>query len=271
MSAKPLKESPPLLASFADDRDIGSRENQEDFALCSPVGTASGPCAEVICALADGMGGHAGGEIASRVAVSAFVRVLKSAHPESGQEYLAMVNAAQTADAALYRRLLSEPEELRSMGCTLCSAWIKNGKLFFLNVGDSLVFLMRDKRLYLLNHRHNHREDMRRRAFYEGLDWGEVSRQESVVRYGARITSYLGGRGIDQADCPAEPIQLQAGDTVLLASDGLLTLSEREIAEALLPAPGRSIHGDAEHILECVLSKKAPKQDNVSVVVIRMA
>lgn len=270
MAAK-TKTTSPLSAFFADDRDIGSRENQEDFALCSPVGAASGPCSEVICALADGMGGHAGGEIASRVAVSAFVRVLKSAHYEEGKEYLAMINAAQTADSALYRRLLSEPEELRSMGCTLCSAWIKNGKLFFLNVGDSLIFLMRDKRLYLLNHRHNYREDMRRRAFYEGLDWAEISRQDAVVRYGSRITAYLGGRGIEQADCPAQPIELLAGDTVLLASDGLLTLTEREIAEALLPVPGRDIKGDAEHVLECVLSKKAPKQDNVSVVLIRMA
>lgn len=270
MTAKNKQDSP-LLASFADDRDIGSRENQEDYALCSAVGCVDNPCREVICALADGMGGHAGGEIAARVAVTAFIRVLKSAQPEEGQEYLAMVNAAQTADSALYRRMASEPEELRGMGCTLCSAWIKDGKLFFLNVGDSLIFLMRDKRLYLLNHRHNHRDDMRRRAFAEGLDWNVVSQQDSIVRYGSRITSYLGGRGIEQADCPIHPLDLQSGDVVLLASDGLLSLSEREIAEALLPSSDRDIHEDAEHVLECVLEKKVPNQDNVSVVIIRMS
>lgn len=260
-----------LLASFAEDRDIGARANQEDYALCTPVGAQCGPCSEVICALADGMGGLAAGEVASRVSVSAFSRVLKNMTVEPGREALAMVRAAQEADAALHRRLISESGGSGNMGCTLCAVWIKKGQLHFINIGDSLIYFMRDKCLYQLNHRHNHREDMRLRAEREGLDWAEVSQLDSVVKYGSRVTSYLSGRGIDQAQCPNEPLLLEPGDTILLASDGILTLSEMEIARALLPVPGRDARGDVEAVLDCVLSKEAPRQDNVSAVVIRMS
>lgn len=260
-----------LLAHFAEDRDIGKRANQEDYALCTPIGAESSPSAEVICALADGMGGLAAGEIASRVAVSAFSRVLKTAAVAPGEEPLAMVRAAQEADAAMHRRILSETGDVSSMGCTLCSAWVKQGKLYFLNIGDSLIYLLRDKCLYQLNHRHNHREDMRLRAEREGLNWAEVSQMESIVKFGSRVTSYLSGHGIDQAQCPAEPLMLEQGDTILLASDGILTLTENEIAQALLPVHGRNVAGDVEALLELVLSKEAPRQDNVSAVIIRMA
>ena len=270
MTEQPHKNSG-LLASFAEDRDIGARANQEDYAMCVPVGAESSPCGEVICALADGMGGLAAGEVASRVSVSAFCRVLKSMAVEPGQEAFAMVRAAQEADEALHRRLMADAGASGNMGCTLCAVWIKNGQLHFINIGDSLIYFMRDKRLYRLNHRHNHREDMRLRAEREGLNWAEVSQMESVVKYGSRVTSYLSGRGIDQAHCPKEPLMLEPGDTILLASDGILTLSEMEIAQALLPVPGRDARGDAEAVLECVLSKEAPRQDNVSAVVIRMS
>lgn len=260
-----------LLASFAEDRDIGARANQEDYALCVPVDAESGPCREVICALADGMGGLAAGEVASRVSVSAFCRVLKNLEVEPGQESFAMVRAAQEADGALHRRLQADAGASGNMGCTLCAVWIKEGKLHFINVGDSLIYFMRDKCLYQLNHRHNHREDMRLRAEREGLNWAEVSQMDSVVKYGSRVTSYLSGRGIDQAHCPNEALMLEPGDTIMLASDGILTLNEMEIAQALLPVPGRDARGDVEAVLDSVLSKEAPRQDNVSVVVIRMS
>ena len=64
---------------------------------------------------------------------------------------------------------------------------------------------------------------------------------------------------------------LEPGDTIMLASDGILTLNEMEIAQALLQVPGRDARGDAEAVLDSVLSKEAPRQDNVSVVVIRMS
>lgn len=258
-----------LLAEFADDRDIGSREMQEDYTLCCAVEEQGNYCSEMMCVLCDGMGGHAGGEVASRVAASAFIKVLRGVSPEM-PPHEALVYAAQQADVALQRRKLCEAAELSQMGCTLCGVWFRQGRLFYISIGDSLIYLLRDKRLYPINRIHNHREDMRRRAMREGLDWASVSQSESVLRYGTRITSYLSGGGISQADCPAEPIELRSGDSILLASDGILSLTAHEIARALLPPGSGDVRQDVELLLDTVLQKKARHQDNVSVILVRV-
>lgn len=258
-----------LLAHFAVDQDMGARKNQEDYALAQPLNPGASPCRELLCVLADGMGGYAGGEVASRVVVTSFVRVFKSlCATETGTGML--IQAAQQADEALRNRKACEPAELSSMGATLCAAWIKNGQLYFINVGDSLIYLLRDNQLYRLNHRHNHREDMQRQAISRGLDWAVVSQTDSVIRYGSRITSYIGGTGISQIHCPECPLALQRGDVILLASDGLLTLTNREIAESMRPHPGATVQQDVEHMLDLVLAKKARHQDNVSAVLVRI-
>ena len=259
-----------LLAHYAVDQDIGGRENQEDFAQVYPLDSAGSPCSELLCVLADGMGGYAGGEIASRVVVSSFARVFK-AQRNSLSPSGALLYAAQQADEALRCRKASEPTELSSMGATLCAAWIKNGQLHFINVGDSLLYLFRDNQLYRLNHLHNHREDMQRQAISQGLDWNVVSKMDSVVRYGSRITSYVGGTGINQAHCPDDSVHLQQGDVILLASDGLLTLTSREIAETMRPYAGSTVSQDVDRMLDLVLAKHARHQDNVSTILVRIA
>ncbi len=259
-----------LVARYSLDRDIGARENQEDYVACVPVGeqAVDGSCRELIGVLSDGMGGHDGGEIASHVAVSAFLRLLKNGPGESTPS-VAMLNAAQQANAALMRRKQTERAELSNMGCTLCAVWIREGLLYLLNVGDSYVFLLRDNRLYRLNNLHNHREDMHREALREGLNWAEVSQMESVVRYGARLTSYIGADVIAQADCPTEPLALQGGDVIMLASDGVLTLSDREIAEAMVRR-NQDIANCAGSVIDRVLAKRKNHQDNVSVLVVHI-
>lgn len=258
-----------LLAHYAVDQDIGSRGNQEDYATAQPMDADGSPCRELLCVLADGMGGYAGGEIASRVVVSSFVRVIKSGCDGLAPSR-ALLRAAQQADEALRVRKAAESAELASMGSTLCAAWIKGGMLHFINVGDSLIYLLRENQLYRLNHRHNHCEDMQRQAISQGLDWAVVSQQESVIRYGSRITSYIGGMGISQAHCPEAPLPLQPGDVILLASDGLLTLTNREIAETMRPYAGSTVRQDVERMLDLVLAKHARHQDNVSAVLVRI-
>ena len=259
-----------LHAHFAVDQDIGSRQNQEDFVHAQPLDAEASPCRELLCVLADGMGGYAGGEIASRVVVTSFTRVIKQQLRSGQPAYRSMLYAAQQADEALRNRKASEPAELFSMGSTLCAAWIKDGKLSFINVGDSLIFLLRNNQLYRLNHCHNHREDMQRQAISQGLDWRVVSQSDSVIRYGSRITSYMGGVGISQVHCPETPLQLQRGDVILLSSDGLLTLTNREIAETMRPYPGSTVRQDVERMLDLVLAKKARHQDNVSAILVRI-
>ncbi len=267
----------PDMLNYSLYQHQGSRENQEDYILCERLTAADdGDNQSVLGVLADGMGGLAGGEIASKVVAIAFARALKSAVKSTDEDAETpdniMISALQQANEALRQRKLVEPQELSSMGSTLCAAWIQEDKLYYLSVGDSLIYLMRGTRLYRLNQLHNFREDARRNALSKGENWEILSQSPEVIRFGSRITSYVGGGQIAQADCPAGPVQLEIGDIILLSSDGLLTLSSREIAGIL---KNNAIHltaddsGIAETLVSATIAKQARRQDNVSVVIIR--
>lgn len=259
------------LLDFAEDRDIGARAHQEDFGKFEQMDAPAAPCRDLVYALADGMGGLAGGEIASRVAVRAFLHSLRHA-PEGVTIPQALLYSAQQADEALKRRKLCEPPELATMGCTLSCVRVQGNKLYFLSIGDSRIYLIRDNRLYQLNNIHNHREDMRRKAEEEGLDWEAISRSPQIIRQGSRITSYLSGAGIQQADCPTQPIELKIGDCILVASDGILSLPLREVVQILRQesVADRTAARDVSRLLDHVIDRKAKHQDNVSVGLIRL-
>lgn len=259
------------LLDFAEDRDIGSREHQEDFGQFELMDAPATPCRDLVYALADGMGGLAGGEIASRVAVRVFLRSLREA-PKELPVPEAMLYAMQQADQALGRRKQCEPPELASMGCTLSCVRVQGKKLYFLSVGDSRIYLIRDNRLYQLNTIHNHREDMRRKAEEEGLNWEELSRSPQIISQGSRITSYICGAGVNQVDCPSQPIELQIGDTILVSSDGLLSLPLKEVVQTLRTdsIADKTAARDVSRLLDRVIDRKARHQDNVSVGLIRL-
>ncbi len=259
------------LLDFAEDRDIGSRSHQEDYGQFEQLDAPASPCRDLVYALADGMGGLAGGEIASRVAVRAFLHALRET-PGDLTVPKSLLHAMQEADQALGRRKQCEPPELASMGCTLSCVRVQGKHLYYLSVGDSRIYLIRNNRLYQLNNIHNHREDMRRKAAEEGLDWESISRSPLMVSQGSRITSYLCGSGVPQVDCPDEPLKLQTGDCILVASDGILSLPLREVALALRTdsVADRTAARDVSRLLDRVLDRKARHQDNVSVGLIRL-
>lgn len=257
-----------LTLDFALATDIGCRENQEDYAMFIPMDGAAegGACSELFFALADGMGGMAGGEIASQLVVRAFTRHIKESAASGMGEDERMVSALRAADAALGKRKEREPDELSSMGCTFCGVWVREQRLHFISAGDSLIFFLRGSKFYLLNQLHNHREDMRRMAEREGRDWSELQHMPDIVQYGSRITSYIGGEGIAQTDVPDAPLPLQPGDCILVASDGLLTLSHERIAailrygqQSFLPATRIT-----NMMMNAVLDIGKPRQDNVT-------
>lgn len=258
------------ILDFAEDWDIGRRERQEDFGMFVPMGHSSAPCRDLLYVLSDGMGGYAGGEIASNIVVRAFVHAIR----ESEEQELIparLLQALQAADAALAGRKRREGPQLASMGCTLSCVWIRNNRLYHMGVGDSPIYLMRANRLYLVNRLHNHREDTRRKAQAEGLDWESIGKTPEMLRCGGMITSYLSGAGISQVDLPEKPVHLEAGDSILVASDGILTLTATEIARALRTDSvcDRTAARDVAALLDLVLSKNKPTQDNVSAGLIR--
>jgi protein phosphatase len=202
--------------------DVGYlRATNQDVALAT----------DDLAAVADGMGGHLGGEVAARIAVEQLLEAHRSDRTTDG-----LVAAVRAANSAVYRRSRSD-RSLRGMGTTLTAAAFvadePNGqaRLALVNVGDSRAYLVdRPERvIHKLTKDHSVVEEMVRS--------GELSPDEAAVHPHRHIlTRALGIEPRIEPDC--WELQLAAGSRVLICSDGLTNeLDEQEIADVLLGEP----------------------------------
>lgn len=213
----------------------------------------------VLLAIADGMGGHRDGDLASTAAVQAMARLFKHGLPNDPEDTLRQ--HVLTCHRRL-RRKASEHGPVR-MGTTLTSAWVIGGRLAWVHVGDSRLFVCRGERLETLTRDHTRGEFARRDGRPVGTDQGYLA-QNFVY----------GSRGIgDDAAIRIDPgldtgcFPLQPGDRVVLCSDGL------------------SAFVDAERVLDVLLHRPEPQEaasalveraialgsdDNISVLVARV-
>lgn len=183
--------------------------------------------------VADGMGGHAGGEQASALAIDSvetfilgtFKWFAQFKGPEQDQVLADFQSALGQANARVLAEAAGHPE-LHGMGTTLTLAYSLNDVLFVAHVGDSRCYLCRHKILYRLTHDHTLVEEMVRH--------GALAAEKAAEhRWRHVITNAVGGTTAD-LKVEVHKLQLEAGDRVLLCSDGLTEmLSEEEINQAL--------------------------------------
>ena len=151
------------------------------------------------------------------------------------------------------------------MGCTLLGVSFGAAGLRWVSVGDSLLYLFRDNNLYQLNENHSLAPVLDRLA-----ELGEIDR-EAALDHPRRhfLRSALTGADIELVDLTDNCLPLQPGDWVLLASDGLETLSDASLANLL--AANR--HESPEHLVEAVMAAiegaADPFQDNTTVMVVQ--
>jgi len=211
-----------------------------------------------LAAVADGMGGHLGGEVAARIAVD---QLLETYHQDRTTDGL--VAAVRAANDAVYRRSRSD-RNLRGMGTTLTAAALVGDepdgrlRLALVNVGDSRAYLVdaQEHMIHQLTEDHSVVEEMVRN--------GELTPDEAAVHPHRHIlTRALGIEPGIEPDC--WELDLEPGTRLLLCSDGLTNeLSEQEIAQVLLG------EADAERAAsELVrLALHRGGTDNVTVVVL---
>ena len=243
----------------------GERTYQEDavvadFAKGADIG---------LVVLADGMGGHAAGDVASKIVVSEVYSELMF-HKGDVASFEAAVrvrlyDAAMNANACLKDHVLSCPET-RGMGATLVASVVLGSKLYWISIGDSPLFLFRDGVLKQLNEDHSMAPqiDFMVRSGLLAPEDGEKHPDRNT------LTSVLAGSDVAKIDCPADPLVLQHDDILIVASDGLQFLSDAEIEAALRKAGTQQSTAIVDLLLRQVFELEDPELDNVSFSVVKV-
>jgi len=246
----------------------GARSYQEDAAavraepLDQSAATDPGlaPPERLIAVLADGMGGHAGGAIASSTACEAFLRAYAAS---SGDAPARLDEALQSANQAIAGGIDDNPA-LDGMGCTLVATAFGPAGLQWVSVGDSPLFLVRAGRIQLLNADHSLAPEIDRLAAAGKMSW-EEARTDPRRHY---LRSAVTGAEIELIDRSREPLAMQTGDIVILASDGIQTLSQQAILQLVEEHAGDGPAAVAAALLAAVTAVGEPHQDNATVVVV---
>lgn len=205
-----------------------------------------------LLAVADGMGGHAAGEVASAVAIASIAPLDEDA---PGADLLgALKNAADAANAQL-RDMVSADEDLTGMGTTLVALLFSGTRLGLLHVGDSRCYLLRADELTQITHDHTLVQSL--------IDEGRISEADASSHpQRSVITRVLDGR--DEVEFDLSVREVRHGDRYLLCSDGLTgpVGSLDTLREALLiPEPQEAV----DRLVELALRGGGP--DNVTVVI----
>ena len=237
--------APDTLAAIHGAAIQGRRPEQQD-SFSSQWLPADGAW---LLVLADGMGGHAGGQVASRTAVDTFVAAFTQARLSRTPIDQAFKSALEKANARLAAAQDASPQ-LTGMGTTLVGVLLSAQGLAWISVGDSPLWLLRGNRLERLNEDHSLRSAV----------------AAGVATSGNLLLSALNGQETTLVDLHAEPVPLRAGDLVVLASDGLLTLTESEIISAARLNADGGPEQITQAILRAVEMHGKSNQDNCAVV-----
>lgn len=231
----------------------GDRSYQED-----DFGFDSSHRDDFLMVLADGMGGYEGGALASERAIQAF---MDSYYVASGDTAQRLQHALEKANKQLALEKQSNVA-LKNMGCTLVGVAISATSIAWISTGDSPLWLLREGRLYRLNADHSMKPELQKQ-----VDAGELTVEQMKTHPDRNmLRSALTGSDIELID-QAQRV-LKPNDKILLASDGILSLTTDEINYILTES--YQAKQAVNELLEAVENKAKPGQDNTTTLVVYM-
>jgi len=266
-----LPAAKPVPVAFIQEQDFaarqyrGRRENQEDYyAFADATSPDEEPLSRLLLVLGDGLGAHAGGSVASYLAVGSFIKAFHEQDIAPAWRLRVALEAANETLGILLNRL---PTISNSMGTTLVAALVTPTSLQWISVGDSPLFLYRDGKVQRINADHSLAPILEER-----VRRGELT-EEDAAHHPDRHTlqSALLGYPLTMVDALMEPMELRKGDIVVGASDGINTLSDRQLEDLL--SFGRHTTADkiADAIIFAIRRANLERQDNTTVGVMKIA
>lgn len=234
--------------------DKGRREIQQD-AVCMLEHGRRG----FLAVLSDGIGGMEGGEIFSGIATDEMKKSFETGN---------VAGDLCTRLVTLYENARSKALEYKDTqqidgGATVVAVLIRNDQCAFLSVGDSRIYLYRGGGMIQLNREHTYGK-----LLDEMAALGRIPREEARNNiYRKALTSNLTETNEPVWDICPRPFRLQAGDRIVMMSDGVFGALDDDALVRLMPGPANSC---AHRIIEAVRDRDAPRQDNNSAIVISL-
>jgi PPM family protein phosphatase len=208
--------------------------------------------------VADGMGGHAAGEVASEMAVEVLARELQVMPDESDESRQARISAAlKLANTSIHERTVQETEK-HGMGTTVSALILKDGRYFIGQVGDSRVYLLRNGELRQLTKDHSYVQ--------EQVDAGVLTPEQARYHpYSNVITRCVGAGSEVQPDTLVGDVK--TGDVFLLATDGLTGMVDDRRLFRLL-----SSRATPQRVVEALIAEANGRGglDNITAIVIHV-
>ncbi len=248
--------------------DVGRKRtsNEDAFAIADP---------HSLFVVADGMGGHAAGEVASRLAVDSIARHISGSDPKNeptvpasfrspGPEEAALpaparriLNAIRLANQEIVRSIRKNSSQ-RGMGTTVVAAYLVANRAFIGSVGDSRAYMVRDGAIRQLTSDHT--------FVNEQVRLGTLTAAEAR-RHSARniLTRAVGSQDDVQADLIEQ--DLRSGDLLLLCSDGLTGMMEDDDILRTLATHTEDLPAACQALIDLANSRGG--DDNITVVLIR--
>jgi protein phosphatase len=231
------------------------RENNEDSFAVFENGLNG---LKSLAVVADGMGGHQSGEVASDYAISSFVSRLKDMDTKSGEIMDFLTEAVHYANEQLYKMSLSA-SKYYGMGTTFTACVVENGKGYVAHVGDSRLYLLKNGVLNQITYDHTYVNEM--------IKAGLMTEEEALTH--PRRSALTKALGVDKTvEVDGYVFDFDDKDTVLLCSDGLTGMvDEDEIALLIRNRENFDIVNSAESLVQS--ANKYGGIDNVTVILLR--
>ncbi|HOQ90539.1 MAG TPA: protein phosphatase 2C domain-containing protein [Candidatus Hydrogenedentes bacterium] len=251
--------------------DIGKKKdrNEDSFGVFRADPPRTALLAEgALAVVADGLGGHGNGDIASKLAVSIVRDILRNPPPDEAAfrtETLAdrgflplLRGAAERANESIFHTNMEHAGGRRPMGTTLLAGVLAKGGAWIINVGDSRAYHIRDGVVLAKTDDHSWVDEQVRQGLMTAEE-AETDKRKNLV------TRSIGTHPTVEVDCYHWP--LAAGDILILCSDGLVNMvNEREILRIVSqPLTAREL---AMQLVEA--ANAAGGRDNITVIVARI-
>lgn len=244
---------------------VGKRDYQEDAVIADfNLGNEFG-----FAVLSDGMGGHAAGDVASKIVVTEVYSELKiqAGNVDIFEKDVVDIlrGVAEGANSCIDAQVTENPE-LRGMGATLVAPVLFGDRLYWISIGDSPLFLFRKGKIRQINEDHSLAPQIDLMVKTGQID------EETARNHPDRnaLTSVVMGGRIPLIDCKSSPLVLENDDILIVASDGLQFLEDPELERIVAKSRRKRSAEIAKIFLDAINDLGDPDQDNISLAVIKL-